>query len=231
MVTLPEFQNPALLQQALTHSSYLHDYPNAGPDYERLEFLGDSVLEFVVRDLMFDRFPNMSEGEMSKRCDGLVDESSLAAMAVALGLPAKLRLGAGARHERHNPSVQADAFEALIGAYRLDAGLELVYAFVAAIFAPLVDQALTLPITNPVSEFQEYVQAHLGPTLPTYRLLREFGPDHNKMFELAVCVGEQIYGVGQGQNKKEARKQAALDALSRLPTDSTASDPDESRSP
>ncbi|MGF1567753.1 MAG: ribonuclease III [Nodosilinea sp.] len=215
MLALPIFQNQALLLQALTHSSYVNEHPGT-TDYERLEFLGDSVLEFVVRDLLFTRYPTMAEGDLSKRSDYLVDEASLAALAVQLGIPPRLRLGSGAQHERHNPSVQADAFEAVIGAYRLDAGLEAVYAYVEAIFSPRVDQARELAANDPVSDFQVYALAHFGSTVPTYRLLEESGPDHAKRFKLAVCVGETLYGVGQGHSKKEARKQAAMDALRKL---------------
>ncbi|NMF81955.1 ribonuclease III [Nodosilinea sp. P-1105] len=216
MFHLPHFNNPLLLQQALTHSSYVNEHPDAGPDNERLEFLGDSVLEFVVRDLLFTRFPTMAEGEMSKRGDRLVDETCLASLAVQLDLPPNLRLGSGAQHERHNPSVQADALEAVIGAYRLDAGFSAVYDYVAAIFGPLVEQAMDLPAIDPVSEFQEYVQAHLSTTPPTYHDRGETGPDHAKVFTVEVWVAGTPYGTGSGRSKKEARKQAAIDALRRL---------------
>ncbi|MGB3201808.1 MAG: ribonuclease III [Nodosilinea sp.] len=213
---LPTFQNLALLRQALTHSSYANEHPSEGPDYERLEFLGDSVLEFVVRDLLFARYPTMTEGEMSKRADQLVDESYLAGLAVEFGLPAQIRLGAGAQHERHNPSVQADVFEAVIGAYRLDAGMTASFGYVESIFSPLIDRATNLPSTDPVTEFQEYVQAHRGSKLPEYRVLNESGPDHAKVFTLEVWVDETRYGKGKGSSKKEAKKNAALDALERL---------------
>ncbi len=213
---LPTFQNPALLRQALTHSSYANEHPEEGPDYERLEFLGDSILEFVVRDLLFARYPPMTEGEMSQRADQLVDESRLAELAVQLGIPAQMRLGAGAQHERHNPSVQADMFEAVIGAYRLDAGIAAVFSYVEAMFSPLVDRVLDLPAIDPVSEFQEYVHAHLGPQSPDYRDRGDTGPSHAKEFTVEVVVGETSYGIGQGRSKKEARRNAALEALKRL---------------
>jgi len=170
----------------------------------------------VVRDLLFTRFPTMAEGEMSKRGDRLVDETCLASLAVKLDIPPNLRLGSGAQHERHNPSVQADALEAVIGAYRLDAGFTAVYDYVAAIFGPLVEQAMDLPAIDPVSEFQEYVQAHLSTTPPTYHDRGETGPDHAKVFTVEVWVAGTPYGTGSGRSKKEARKQAAIDALRRL---------------
>ncbi|MGB3138283.1 MAG: ribonuclease III [Nodosilinea sp.] len=217
MLDLPTFRNLALLRQALTHSSYANEHPSEGPDYERLEFLGDSILEFVVRDLLFVQHPTLDEGEMSKRADQLVDETYLAQLAVQLGIPVQMRLGAGAQHERNNPGVQADMFEALIGAYRLDAGITAVYKYLEFIFSPLVKRVLDLEATDPVSEFQEYVQAHIGGSiLPEYRLQETFGPDHAKEFAVGVYVGETSYGVGKGRSKKEARKNAAIDALRRL---------------
>lgn len=213
---LPTFQNPALLRQALTHSSYVNEHPSQGPDYERLEFLGDSILEFVVRDLLFAHYPTMAEGTMSQRADQLVDESRLATLAVQLGIPAQMHLGAGAQHERYNPSVQADMFEAVIGAYRLDAGIAAVFSYVEAMFGPLVDRVLDLPAIDPVSEFQEYVHAHLGPQSPEYRDRGDTGPSHAKEFTIEVVVGETSYGIGQGRSKKEARRNAALEALRRL---------------
>jgi len=213
---LPPFHNPTLLQQALTHSSFLQDDPRAGPDYERLEFLGDSVVEYVVRDLMIARFPDLSVGDLSKRCDALTDEASLAALAVELGLVPLLRLGHGSRNQQNNPSIHADSFEAVVGAYCLDSGMQAAYGFVAALFTPLLDQVPAQALTNPISTLQEYVQAQAEGALPEYRLQREFGPDHDKGFEFAVYINQQIYGVGQGHSKKEAKKQAALEALRRL---------------
>ena len=213
---LPTFQNPALLRQALTHSSYANEHPSEGPDYERLEFLGDSILEFVVRDLLFARYPHINVGEMSRRCDRLVDEPCLAKLAVDLGIPNHMRLGAGAQHERNNPSVQADMFEAVIGAYRLDAGIAAAYSYVEGIFNPLVDSVLTLQVIDPVSELQEYVQAHMEGALPSYIEKDRLGPDHAKLFVLEVWVGGTSYGLGQGRSIKEARKHAALEALRRL---------------
>lgn len=213
---LPAFQNPALLRQALTHSSYANEHPTEGPDYERLEFLGDSILEFVVRDLLFARYPAMTEGDMSKRADQLVDESYLAELAVEFGIPAQMLLGAGAQHERHNPSVQADMLEAVIGAYRLDAGTAAVYGYVESIFTPLVDRVTDLQASDPVTEFQEYVQRHFDSALPDYRLRGESGPDHAKEFTVEVFVTNTSYGTGHGHSKKEARKNAATDALRRL---------------
>lgn len=210
----PNFQNPKLLQQALTHSSYAKE--NGTSDNERLEFLGDSIIELVVRDLLFAQYPSMAEGEMSKRCDRLVDQTQLAAIAVAMGLPGRLRLGRGAQHERDNPSVQSDAFEALIGAYRLDAGVQAAYDYVKGIFTPLLDRVMDLPPTDPVSALQEYAQANFAGQLPEYRELSATGPDHAKTFAMGVYIDHERYGMGEGHSKKEAKKQAALEALRQI---------------
>lgn len=211
---LPNFNNEKLFQQAVTHSSYAREKGTA--DNERLEFLGDSIIEFVVRTLLFTQYPHMDEGEMSKRSDLIVDQSQLAALAVDLGLPNHLRLGSGSQQERDNPSVQSDAFEALIGAYFLDSGINAAYDYVQVLFSPLIFKTLHLTPTDPVSAFQEYVQANFGGQLPDYRELSAVGPDHAKTFEIAVYVNDQCRAVGQGRSKREARKQAALNALRQL---------------
>ncbi len=213
---LPKFQNEALLRQALTHSSYANEHPGLGPDYERLEFLGDSILEFVVRDLLFAHYPDMDQGDLSKRADVLVDESRLADLAVQLGIPARIHLGVGAQAERNNPSVQADVFEAVIGAYHLDAGIPAAYAYVKSIFESLVDRVHDLWVTDPVTALQEFVQAHWGGTLPSYVEVERSGPDHAKIFVYEAQVAGKSYGTGQGNSIKEARKQAAIAALRKL---------------
>jgi ribonuclease-3 len=213
---LPTFKNEALLWQALTHSSYANEHPKEGPDYERLEFLGDSILEFVVRDLLVARYLDMDQGDLSKRADVLVDESRLAELAVQLNIPPQIRLGVGAQSERNNPSVQADVFEAVIGAYYLDAGITAAYAYVKAIFQPLVDRVHELSVTDPVTELQEFAQAKRGGSLPHYVEVERIGPDHARVFVFEVRVAGESYGVGRGSSIKEARKNAAIAALRKL---------------
>ncbi len=213
---LPKFKNETLLWRALTHSSYANEHPEAGPDYERLEFLGDSILEFVVRDLLFAHYPDMDQGDLSKRADVLVDESRLAELAVQLGIPPQIRLGVGAQAERNNPSVQADVFEAVIGAYYRDAGIAAAYDYVKSMFDPLVDRVYELSVTDPVTALQEFVQANWGGTLPNYVEVERSGPDHAKVFVYEAQVAGKSYGTGQGNSIKEARKQAAIAALRKL---------------
>ena len=213
MTKIPLFKNKALLIQAFTHSSYTHECSNSGSNYERLEFLGDSIIEFVVRDLLYELYPYMNEGEMSKLRIDLVNESRLADIAVAMGIPAQLRFGASARNERNNPRVQANAFEALIGAYRLDTDIETVYQFTKSIFYPLIKQQTKTRFIDPISEFQKYAHKNIGPHSPTYQLLMQIGPAHQPEFEIAVFIKGKIYGTGKGGTKKEAKKQAAINAL------------------
>jgi ribonuclease-3 len=215
LLPLPVFQNPDLLLQALTHSSYAREHSGTA-DYERLEFLGDSVIEFVVRDLLYARYPNASEGELSQRSDRLVDQASLANLAVQLGLPDRIRLGVGAQRERHNPSLQADVFEAMVGAYRLDGGLEATYTYLVSLFTPLLAIAANGASLDPVSQLQEYVQSQPGLSLPTYQVLEETGPDHAPCFTVAVLIGGQVYGTGYGSSKRVARKRAAAATLRQL---------------
>ncbi|MFZ4639277.1 MAG: ribonuclease III [Nodosilinea sp.] len=215
MLPLPAFQNPDLLLQALTHSSYAREHAGV-PDYERLEFLGDSIIEFVVRDLLYARHPNATEGELSQRSDRLVDQASLANLAVQLALPNRIRLGAGAQRERHNPSVQADVFEALIGAYRLDRGVEATYGYLVSLFSPLIEQSADVASLDPVSQLQEYVQSQPGLSMPVYQVLEETGPDHAPCFTVAVLIGGQVYGTGSGNSKRIARKRAAAATLKQI---------------
>ncbi len=214
--TIPKFKNEKLLIQAFTHSSYINEHFNAGSHYERLEFLGDSIIEFVVRDLLYEAYPQMNEGEMSKLRIDLVNESRLANIAISMDIPPKLRLGVSALRERYNPRVLADAFEAFIGAYYLDTNIETVYQFAKSIFSPLVDKQSQTEIIDPISEFQQYTHKYISLNSPTYKLLRRVGSDHQPKFEIGVYVGDKLYGVGEGGSKKEAKKKAAMNALDRI---------------
>lgn len=216
-MNIPKFRNSRFLQQALTHSSYAKE--NGTLDNERLEFLGDSIIEFVVRDLLFAQYPTMDEGEMSKRCDRLVDQSQLATIAVELGLPEQILLGKGAQHERSNPSVQSDAFEALIGAYRLDAGVQAAYDYVKDLFAPLLDRVMDLPPTDPVSAIQEYVQANFAGQLPDYQELSATGPIMPKPLKsrfistMSVAVRARVKAKRKPKNRQPWKHCIALEIV------------------
>lgn len=220
MANLPAFTNPSLLQTALTHRSYLNEYSDATEHNERLEFLGDALLTFLSGEFLYQRFPDRPEGDLTPLRASLVDESQLAQFAIALHLPAQLRLGRGAEQEggRTNPNLLSSAFEAVVGAYFLDGGSDIapVRDFVRSLFEPVVHHPADKPASiNYKSRFQEWALAQRGMN-PCYEIINEFGPDHAREFTAEVRVGEQVYGTGQGRKKQEAQKRAAEDALRRL---------------
>lgn len=206
------FQNRRLLREALTHRSW------GFPDYERLEFLGDSVLELSVSHLLFEALPTCKEGELSKIRASLVREERLLQIARGLSLGDYLFLGKGEEQTggRHKPSILASAFEALIGAVYLDGGFEKALDVVKRCFAPYIAEAKeTWKDTDFKTQLQEHVQARLK-DLPQYVLLNQTGPEHQKTFEVAVVVKGQVWGIGIGRNKKEAEQKAAEEAFRRL---------------
>ncbi|GAB4371159.1 MAG: ribonuclease III [Elainellaceae cyanobacterium] len=217
MPNLPPFQNPLLCFQALTHRSYLNEHPAVGEDNERLEFLGDATLGFLVGAMLYRRYPNLPEGELTQRRSQLVDQSQLATIATALDLGSQMRIGRGAEKDggRQNPSLLSSTFEALIGAYFLDSGFEAVQAYVEELFCPVVEAGGRSSL-DPKSRFQQWVLANLGHQNPRYLVVSESGADHDKQFTVVVMVGETVYGAGTDRSKAEAGKRAAEDALRRL---------------
>lgn len=214
-----EFRDPALLQQALTHSSYVNenrDTPLA--DNERLEYLGDAVLDFMVADWLFREYPDLTEGEMTNLRARLVREDTLARLAQGIQLGEHLLLGKGEADSggRSRPHNLCAAFEALVGAVYLDAGLDVTRAAFKPILAPELARALQeQSARDPKSLLQEWVQARYHLT-PTYETISEEGPDHAKVFTVQVVVNDRILGVGTGASKQAAAQQAASVALRRL---------------
>ncbi|PSB13145.1 ribonuclease III [filamentous cyanobacterium CCP2] len=217
MPNLPPFQNPLLFLQALTHRSYLNEHPAVGEDNERLEFLGDATLGFVVGAMLYRRYPSLPEGKLTQRRSQLVDQPQLATIANALDLGSQMRIGRGAEKDggRQNPSLLSSTFEAVIGAYFLDSGFEAVQAYVEELFCSAVEGGGRSSI-DPKSRFQQWALANLGHQNPTYRVIDESGAAHAKQFTMVVMVGETVYGVGTDRSKPEAGKRAAADALRRL---------------
>ncbi len=224
MPELPVFQNPDLLRQALTHRSYANEHPEVGEDNQRLEFLGDAVLGFLVGEMLYRTYPGMPEGQLTSLRSRLVDEGQLARMARELQLGDLVLLGRGAERDggRQSPSLLSDTFEALVGAYFLDAGIEplreFVVALMAAIAAQIIDRHIetdTSALMDPKSRLQQWALTHTG-KVPDYMILEESGPDHAKEFIAGVQVDGQMYQGGKGRNKKEAEKQAAIAALQAL---------------
>ena len=209
------FSNLALLTRALTHRSYVNEYP-AVEDNERLEFLGDAVLDFIVGAWVYNRFPEMPEGDLTKMRSALVRNEQLAKFARTLDLGHALRLGRGEAssggHGRDN--LLGSAFEALIGALYLDSGLGAVDAFVNPILEEVREFILN-EIHDPKSQLQEWTQSQkLGS--PRYRVIGTSGPDHAVIFEMVVEVASVVKGHGTGTSKSYAEHAAAQDALKNL---------------
>lgn len=221
-MSLPPFKNEKLLRQALTHRSYVNENPTPGEeDNERLEFLGDALLTFLCGEYLFQHRSEMAEDEMTRRRAALVDEEQLARFATEIGLNAKMRLGKGTIREggTTNPKLLSSTFEAFIGAYYLDSNskIEPVRAFIQQLFASVPDNVYeSRSIIDSKNRFQEWVQAHLGPTPPRYNTTKVGGTDHAPLFISIVSVNDKPYGEGRGHSKKEAEKAAAEDALGKL---------------
>jgi ribonuclease-3 len=216
------FRNTQLLTQALTHRSYLYQSnKEEGEDNERLEFLGDSVIEIVVSHLLLTRFPHLAEGGLSKTRAALVNEATLASIARGLRLGATLRLGRGEEETRgsEKDSILAGGLEALAAAVYLDGGYGEAFRVIEGLYAPLL-----VKIKGEVQDqdfktrLQEYTQKHLD-TTPHYIVTDEEGPDHDKSFEVVISIGEKAYGMGRGKSKKEAEQRAAEEALRALQKD------------
>jgi ribonuclease III len=217
-MALPSFHDPSLLVRALTHRSYVNEHAEVHEDNERLEFLGDAVLDFVAGAFLYHRFPEQREGGLTRLRAALVNAEQLARYAAALELGGMLRLGKGEAESggRQRPPLLADAFEAVMGAYYIDSGLEAVRAFVEPLFAESTDQILlTERDVDPKSMFQEWAQAELGLT-PRYSTQAVSGPDHSREYTIDVLVGGEVHGTGTGPNKQAATQAAARAALKKV---------------
>ncbi|MGH2593589.1 MAG: ribonuclease III [Anaerolineae bacterium] len=218
MPSLPTFRDPSLLERALTHRSYLNEHLElALDDNERLEFLGDAVLDFVTGAWLYNRFPEMREGRLTSLRAALVKTDALAAFALRIGLDGRLRLGKGEAESggRGRISLLADAFEAVLGALYLDQGLGAVREFLERLLPEEVERILAEESDRDAkSMLQEWSQAEYGIT-PRYRTVSEEGPDHAKLFTVEVRIGDRVVGRGEGLSKQLAAQAAASDALKR----------------
>lgn len=213
-----EFKDKALLKQAFTHRSFLNENKEAGLQHnERLEFLGDAVLELVATQFLFTKYPDKNEGELTAFRSALVNTISLGNVAIELGINDYLLLSRGEAKDtgRARGIILADAIEALIGAIYIDQGYETAKEFIEKnIFEFLdIDSIIRNKLwMDPKSRFQEKAQEHTGIT-PAYKTLKEVGPDHNKHFTLGVFLGEKQIAIGDGLSKQEAEQKAAENAL------------------
>ena len=211
-----EFKNQRLLAHALTHSSYANEkHWDKSKCNERLEFLGDAVLELLSSDFLFKNYPTMPEGEMTKLRASLVCEPTLAFCAEAISLGEYLLLGKGEDQTggRKRPSVVSDAMEAIIGAIYLDGGLANAKEFVHRFILNDIEHKQLFYDSKTI--LQEIVQAEFKDSL-VYELVKEDGPDHNKTFEVCVKIGGKIIGRGSGRTKKAAEQVAAYHGICEL---------------
>ena len=228
---LPPCRQKALQQQALTHPSYTNEHPGTS-HYERLEYLGDAVLGFVVGALLFRRYPHFSEKELTRLRAQLVNQAQLTALAELLDVAPLIRLGKGQIKEqkqtgRANPAILCDVFEALIGATFLDGGITVVETYLSQLYEPILqqwaeqtvefakDNELPTPALDAKSQLQQWSLQHYQ-NLPEYQLQSSRGPDHARQFTFIVLIQGKILGRGSGANKKLAQQKAAFTALEKL---------------
>jgi ribonuclease-3 len=213
------FRDQTLLRRALTHSSFLNENPACTwGDNERLEFLGDAVVDFLAADLIFGRYPEWEEGELTSLRAEMVRADSLARFAIELGLGAHLNLGRGEEQSggRNRPALLGDAFEALVGAVYLEGGMEAASGFVLPFLRGFLDGRNGLLKRDAKSRLQEWSQANYKST-PSYVIVEETGPDHARLFTVEVQIRGDARGRGTGRSKQAAEQAAAEAALERCP--------------
>lgn len=210
------FKKPAFLTEALTHRSYLNEHPREVTSHnERLEFLGDAVLELSITEELFGRFPQYEEGTLTSLRAALVNYQMLAVIARELDVERHLRLSRGEAKDtgRAREVILANAMEAIIGAIYMDGGYASAVAFVLRTVAPRLEEVFQKSLyKDPKSSLQEKIQAERKLT-PTYRVLEEQGPDHDRVFVVGVYFGDELIAKGSGQSKQDGEVEAARNAL------------------
>jgi ribonuclease-3 len=207
--------DPFLLSRALTHRSYLNENKDAIEDNERLEFLGDAVLDFIVADWLYNHYPEKPEGDLTRLRAALVHTDQLAKFANGIDLGRALRLGRGEIQAggRQRVTLLCDAFEALVGAIYLHGGIKAVNHFMIPILDDVIDMIFHKHMDEDTkSRLQEWAQGN-GFSSPKYCLVEEEGPDHEKTFVMEVWIGDKPFGTGMGTSKQSAEKAAAKTAL------------------
>lgn len=211
-----KFHNQDLLLQALTHRSYLNEKPSWHLGHnERLEFLGDAVLELVVTEELYQRFPSKPEGELTSYRAALVNAKMLAEVSMEIGLNDFILLSRGEAKDmgRARQYILANAFEALVGAIYLDQGYKAAKEFIGRVLMTRLEDVLSKKLyKDPKSLFQEEAQERVGIT-PSYKVINEWGPDHDKHFIVGVFLGKEQIAEGEGPSKQIAQEEAARNAL------------------
>ncbi|MBI2033237.1 MAG: ribonuclease III [Candidatus Levybacteria bacterium] len=217
-MNLPKFKNHTLFLQAFTHRSYLNESKQETESNERLEFLGDSILSFVVSGYLYRTYTDYNEGKLTNLRALLVNTKSLASIAKHLDFGSLLRLSKGEEDSkgRQNQSLLADCYEAYLGALLLDQGLEAVEKFITETLLSKTDEIVRKKtLKDPKSLLQEHVQS-LKQNSPLYKVLREEGPPHSKTFTVGVFAMDALLGEGVGKSKQEAEENAAAKALEKI---------------
>lgn len=221
---LPTFKNKDLLKQAFIHRSYLNETKEVLASNERLEFLGDSILSFVISEHLYQTYPQFNEGILTNVRSLVVNTKSLAAIAKEFEFGELLMLSRGEEESkgRQNDSLLANSVEAFLGALYLDQGIEAIRAFMLPIFTPKIETIVTnKAFKDPKSMLQEYVQAQKQNS-PQYKVLVEEGPPHAKVFTIGVYVQDTLVGQGTGKSKQQAEEHAAQEALNQLYSNSAS---------
>ncbi|MHB8651720.1 MAG: ribonuclease III [Minisyncoccota bacterium] len=210
------FFDKKLLMQAFTHRSYINEHRESGMEHnERLEFLGDAVLELSITDFLYKKYPEENEGELTSYRAALVNANTIGDAAKKLGMDEFLLLSKGESKDqgKGRQYILANTFEAVIGALYLDQGYAAADEFIRTTLFPRADEIVAKGLWKDAkSYFQEMSQEHVGVT-PTYKVLRESGPDHDKKFTIGVYLGKELVVEGEGQSKQEAEQHAATLAL------------------
>ncbi len=215
---LPEFKNKKLFEQAFVHRSFLNETKEKLSSNERLEFLGDSIISFVISQHLYKRFPDFNEGILTNMRSLLVNTKSLAEIGAELEFGNYLKLSKGEEDSkgRQNQSLLANCFEAFVGALFLDNGIENTESFLMKVFEEKIEAlAKSSSYKDPKSLLQEHLQSKKRGS-PIYRVLKELGPAHSKTFVVGVSSKEVLLGTGDGKSKQEAEEKAAEEALESL---------------
>ena len=218
MINLPKFKNKELFEQSFIHRSYLNETRKKVSSNERLEFLGDSVISFVVSQYLFEKYPEFDEGILTNLRSLLVNTKSLAQSAKELEFGNYLKLSKGEEESRgrQNQSLLADCFEAFVGALFLDQGIEAVDVFLSETLLPKAEVYVkNKSFKDPKSLLQEKIQAQKQSS-PVYKVVNEEGPAHAKVFTVGAYVNNELLGTGYGKSKQEAEEAAAKEALIKI---------------
>lgn len=217
-MSIPQLKNKRLFEQAFVHRSYLNEAKEKVSSNERLEFLGDSVISFVISEHLFNKYPDYNEGILTNMRSLLVNTKSLAELSKELDFGNFLKLSKGEEESkgRQNQSLLADSFEAYVGALFIDSGIEITKNFLIEVFNQKI-QILEKErsFKDPKSLLQEFVQSKKQNS-PMYKVLREHGPAHSKIFTMGVFIEGKLIGQGDGKSKQEAEENAAVEALEKL---------------